>query len=249
MPWSTRELAEMAGTTVNTVRHYHRLGLLAEPERRYNGYKQYDVGHLVRLLRIRRLADLGVPLGQIDGMLDADDAGGAEGTLRALDAELAAQISRLERARTEIADLLREHAPADAPAGFAAVARRLSTADSSLIHVYTQLYDRGAMRDLARMVEADGTAPGVQAEIDALTPDADEPTRIRLAEALAPEIERNLREYPWLLAPAEHLSRSERVTRETFVQAAVELYNEAQREVLARASAIATARIAEHPST
>lgn len=26
MPWSTRELAERAGTTVNTIRHYHRLG-------------------------------------------------------------------------------------------------------------------------------------------------------------------------------------------------------------------------------
>jgi DNA-binding transcriptional MerR regulator len=33
MAWSTRELAELASTTVNTIRHYHRLGLLAEPER------------------------------------------------------------------------------------------------------------------------------------------------------------------------------------------------------------------------
>ena len=41
MAWSTRELAGLAGTTVNTIRHYHRLGLLDEPERRYNGYKQY----------------------------------------------------------------------------------------------------------------------------------------------------------------------------------------------------------------
>jgi len=28
MAWSTRELARLAGTTVNTIRHYHRLGLL-----------------------------------------------------------------------------------------------------------------------------------------------------------------------------------------------------------------------------
>lgn len=65
MPWSTRQLAELADTTVNTLRHYHRLGLLDEPERRYNGYKQYEVRHLVSLLRIRRLAELGVPLSQI----------------------------------------------------------------------------------------------------------------------------------------------------------------------------------------
>jgi DNA-binding transcriptional MerR regulator len=45
--WSTRELAELAGTTVNTVRHYHRIGLLDEPERRNNGYKEYGVPHLV----------------------------------------------------------------------------------------------------------------------------------------------------------------------------------------------------------
>ncbi|MDN3482326.1 MerR family transcriptional regulator [Arthrobacter sp. APC 3897] len=65
MAWSTRELAELAHTTVNTVRHYHRLGLLEEPDRRYNGYKQYGARHLVSLLRIRRLAALGVPLAQM----------------------------------------------------------------------------------------------------------------------------------------------------------------------------------------
>ena len=31
MAWSTRELAELAGTTVNTIRHYHALGLLERP--------------------------------------------------------------------------------------------------------------------------------------------------------------------------------------------------------------------------
>ena len=65
MAWSTRELANLVGTTVNTIRHYHRLGLLDVPEREYNGYKQYEVRHLVRLLRIRRLVSLGVPLSQI----------------------------------------------------------------------------------------------------------------------------------------------------------------------------------------
>jgi hypothetical protein len=31
MAWSTRELAELAGTTLRAVRHYHEVGLLAEP--------------------------------------------------------------------------------------------------------------------------------------------------------------------------------------------------------------------------
>uniref|UniRef100_UPI0037167E9A MerR family transcriptional regulator n=2 Tax=Bacillati TaxID=1783272 RepID=UPI0037167E9A len=53
MAWSTRELAELAGTSLRAVRHYHEVGLLEEPERRANGYKQYGVAHLVRALRIR----------------------------------------------------------------------------------------------------------------------------------------------------------------------------------------------------
>lgn len=33
MARSTRELANLAGTTVNAVQHYHRLGLLEEPQK------------------------------------------------------------------------------------------------------------------------------------------------------------------------------------------------------------------------
>ncbi|WP_399921406.1 MerR family transcriptional regulator [Streptomyces kanamyceticus] len=47
--WSTGQLAELAGTTTKTVRHYHETGLLDEPERAPNGYKRYGVSHLVRL--------------------------------------------------------------------------------------------------------------------------------------------------------------------------------------------------------
>ncbi|MEV4901249.1 MerR family transcriptional regulator [Citricoccus sp. NPDC055426] len=101
MAWSTRELAERAGTTVNTIRHYHRLGLLEEPEREYNGYKQYEVHHLVSLLRIRRLAGLGVPLSQIrDARAGADST---QQTMRELDAELEKNIRRLEESRADIA--------------------------------------------------------------------------------------------------------------------------------------------------
>lgn len=37
MAWSTRRLAELAGTSLRTVRHYHEVELLAEPERRADG--------------------------------------------------------------------------------------------------------------------------------------------------------------------------------------------------------------------
>ncbi|MFF3869658.1 MerR family transcriptional regulator [Micromonospora sp. NPDC001898] len=82
MARSTREFAEFAGTTVNTIRHYHRLGLLSKPSRRYNGYKQYDVHNLARLVRIRRIAELGVPLARITEV-EADGDGTAVALRRA----------------------------------------------------------------------------------------------------------------------------------------------------------------------
>jgi len=65
LAWSTRELA---GSIVKSVRYHHQLGLLDEPARLVNGYKQYEVRHLVRLLQITRLIDLGVPLAQIESI-------------------------------------------------------------------------------------------------------------------------------------------------------------------------------------
>ncbi|RPF21337.1 MerR family transcriptional regulator [Myceligenerans xiligouense] len=239
MSWSTRGLAELAGTTVNTIRHYHRVGLLEEPERHDNGYKQYEVRHLVSLLRIRRLADLGVPLSQI-----GEGGTGHRGpeALRDLDAELAASIERLAGVRREIAAILREEAPAHVPAGFASVASRLSEADSSMIHIYTRLYDETALADVREMVAAE--PDDVSAEIERLPADAEEETRQALVERLARLFEKNLIEYPWLNDPVSRLSKSRLVTAETFVEAAAELYNPAQLDVLVRASALARERLA-----
>ncbi|MGV9619016.1 hypothetical protein [Streptomyces tendae] len=41
------------------MRRYHDVGLLEGPPRRANGHKQYGIAHLVRVLRIKRRADLG----------------------------------------------------------------------------------------------------------------------------------------------------------------------------------------------
>ncbi|MGV9879566.1 helix-turn-helix domain-containing protein [Streptomyces sp. NPDC003006] len=99
--WSTRQLAELAGTTTKTVRHYHDLGLLEEPERAPNGYKRYGVSHLVRLLRIRRMTDLGVALADVPLVESGDEK--TLQILRHLDVELAADIERKQRMRRELA--------------------------------------------------------------------------------------------------------------------------------------------------
>lgn len=235
MPWSTRELADLAGTTVNTVRHYHRLGLLAEPDRRYNGYKQYEVRHLVSLLRIRRLAVLGIPLSQMREV--SSGGGGTPDVLRDVDAELQLRIESLQEARAHIAAILQHQAPADVPAGFEAVASRLSEDDRSIVHIMSQLYDEDALADIREMTadETDDTGP----DIDNLPPDADEQTREELARRVAAIIVKHLAAYPWLSDPAAHLPRGTQISTQAFGDALTELYNEAQLDVLFRANVLA----------
>ena len=98
------ELADLAGVTVRTLRHYHTIGLLPEPPRSSGDYRQYDVSHLVRLLRITRLTSLGVPLSALPVVLE--DPAAAEQLLDELDRQAAAEIERLSARRASI-DLLR----------------------------------------------------------------------------------------------------------------------------------------------
>ncbi|NQX11538.1 MerR family transcriptional regulator [Microbacteriaceae bacterium VKM Ac-2855] len=235
MPWSTREVAELAGTTVNTVRHYHRIGLLEDPSRRPNGYKQYEVRHLVRILQIRRLRDLGVPLEQIEQV----GASGVESSeaLLAIDADLAATIERLQRARAAIRAILQGSSATGVPAGFEHVASRLSKPEQSLVLIYSQLYDEDAMADLRRMVEEE--PEDASRVFEALTPDADEATRAALAQEYAPIIARSLATYPWLTDQSGRVTKTELVTRNTVVESVAALYNSAQLDVLVRAALIA----------
>jgi MerR family regulatory protein len=54
------QLAAYAGVTVRTVRHYHQIGLLPEPERDASGYRRYGARAVVSLIKIRTLANAGV---------------------------------------------------------------------------------------------------------------------------------------------------------------------------------------------
>ncbi|MCL2535567.1 MAG: MerR family transcriptional regulator [Nocardiaceae bacterium] len=87
------DIAQAAGTTPRTIRHYHRLGLLDEPRRLANGYREYDMADLVRLMRVRWLAGAGVPLGSVSSIVAAttDDAASDD-----LEADLTALIDTIE---------------------------------------------------------------------------------------------------------------------------------------------------------
>lgn len=101
------QLAAYAGTTVRAVLHYHRRGLLPEPERDASGYRRYNAAAVIALTRIRHLANAGVPLARVPDLLATppDEFGTAIDTIDALLAEriadLAATRARLHALRAE----------------------------------------------------------------------------------------------------------------------------------------------------
>jgi DNA-binding transcriptional MerR regulator len=98
------QLAAYAGVTVRAVRHYHHIGLLPEPERDASGYRRYGATAVVSLIKIRTLANAGVPLSQIAELLRADAAAFAE-SVRRIDDQLRDEVERLEASRKQIAQL------------------------------------------------------------------------------------------------------------------------------------------------
>lgn len=110
----SKDVAHLAGVTVRTLRHYHQMGILPEPPRRDNGYREYGAVDVARVLRIKRLASLGLTLEQIGSILKKEASGGAgapEGAaelLDCIDAELEAQISLLEERRRMVSLLKKE---------------------------------------------------------------------------------------------------------------------------------------------
>lgn len=98
------QLAATAGVTVRTVRHYHQIGLLPEPERDGSGYRRYRPQAAVDLIRIRTLADAGVPLARIDALLHAPPAEFAS-AITDIDQALQSKIDELSEYRRRIAEL------------------------------------------------------------------------------------------------------------------------------------------------
>ncbi|MDA8047719.1 MAG: MerR family transcriptional regulator [Actinomycetota bacterium] len=101
---SIGQLAAHVGVTVRAIRHYHKVGLLAEPGRDTSGYRRYGARAAADLIRIKALADAGVPLSRIRQLLDADPDDFAE-AIAEIDQRLAERISELEDLRRQLAGL------------------------------------------------------------------------------------------------------------------------------------------------
>ena len=68
--------AQLSGLTVETLRHYHQVGLLvpAEVDDR-TGYRRYGLRQLPRARALAALRDVGMPLGDVAAIVDATDRG------------------------------------------------------------------------------------------------------------------------------------------------------------------------------
>ncbi|MFC7455941.1 MerR family transcriptional regulator [Brachybacterium sp. GCM10030267] len=229
MVWSTSQLARIAGTTLNTVRHYHRIGVLPEPERASNGYKQYGIQHLVQLVRIRRLSALGIPLTRIAA--SAPGAAASFEEIRSLDAELEARIRRLQGARKDLAELMSHQAPAETPAGFAAVASSLSESQRGLLAVYTTVFDGPTLESFRQAVlEPEPT----DLEFDRLPAEATDAEIEDLARRMVPAARRTRTKHPELTDALERSPHGAEAAGLILAHALVELYHGAQIRTLQR---------------
>ena len=98
------QLAAYAGVTIKAVRHYHKRGLLDEPARDSSGYRRYTAEHAINLIKIKTLAEAGVPLARIKELLAADPERFAA-AISEIDLHLRERAKELRRTRQRIAHL------------------------------------------------------------------------------------------------------------------------------------------------
>lgn len=104
------KLAAAEGIGVETVRFYQRRGLLATPERRGSGYREYSETDRSRLVFIRRARELGFTLAEIADLLGPAEAQSAGEIAIAAQAKLAAvdaQVRELMQLRCRLRQLVR----------------------------------------------------------------------------------------------------------------------------------------------
>lgn len=108
------DLAERAGVTPSAIRFYETQGILPQPARAENGYRQYGEADLCRLRVLVSLRGLGLDLsesGRLASMCAADDCEGMADQLVGLLAhrrrEVAAARVELDHLDAELAALER----------------------------------------------------------------------------------------------------------------------------------------------
>jgi MerR family mercuric resistance operon transcriptional regulator len=106
-------LAIQSGVAVETIRFYERQGLIARPERRPSGYRQYPPAAVGRLRFIRHAKALGFTLKEIQELLELrvdprSTCADVRSRARAKIADMEARIASLERMKAALERLARK---------------------------------------------------------------------------------------------------------------------------------------------
>lgn len=183
-------LARLAHVTPRTVRHYHQIGLLPEPERLANGYRDYSVLDVTALLRVRRLVALGLPLERVGDLVGSAAPGSVAAELAGIEQELRDQIALLTEQLLEVQQVRTSPLPEAA----AAYAQLDSAADLG----WSDPHARRVETDLSLLLAAAGHERQLMEYVEAVAADPARALHLaRIGERLlqvteaTPEVERN----------------------------------------------------------
>lgn len=66
-------LAKQAGSNIETIRFYEKIGIMPKPSRTEGGHRMYKPAHIERLIFIRRTRELGFTLDEVRALLRLSD--------------------------------------------------------------------------------------------------------------------------------------------------------------------------------
>ncbi len=111
------EAARISGLRAKTIRYYEDIGLIAQPARRANGYRDYDTGALEELKFLSRARQVGFDLDECRQLLELQrDQGRQSRHARELVLEKSAQLQqRIEQlvAMQQVLDSLADRCRGD----------------------------------------------------------------------------------------------------------------------------------------
>jgi MerR family copper efflux transcriptional regulator len=105
------QLAERAGVSTKTIRYYEDIGVLPEPDRAANGYRNYTTTTADRLAFIQDAQTAGLSLLEIQMILELRDSGQSTcghviGSLEAHLEEVDRQMEDLQRTRKRLSEII-----------------------------------------------------------------------------------------------------------------------------------------------
>lgn len=137
------ELAAVVGVSTRTVRYYHQVGLLPEPDRSAAGYRVYGMRDLVLLSHARRLVELGLGLDEVRQVLANEEGRDLGEIVASMDAALALQQERLATQRRRLAELQERVRDGHLALG--------DLPDPRLVEFFTRVEAAGATGPMARL--------------------------------------------------------------------------------------------------